>query len=380
MTRVYLIRHGEAEGNIFRRAQGRYNSDLTAKGLRQVAALAERFREERIDALYSSDLRRTMLTAGAVTKYHDLPLRTDPRLREIALGAWEDRPFGDLQHFEPEEMRRFNGDPARWHAEGAETFPAVAQRMRACVLELAERHRGQTVACVSHGMAIRSLLADILDIPSAEIYRIPHGDNTAVSLLEVEDGAMRAVFCNDAGHLGDALSTFARQTWWKARDGEDRNNIWFRPLDPAREPEKYTDFYEKAWRAVHGSLEGFCAAPYLAAARQHAADCPDAIVTIQTPDGAAVGITELDTARGAQEGFGWICLCYVEEAFRRSQLGVQLIGHAVSVFRALGRRAVRLHVFSGNTGAIAFYEEYGFRRIGTAEGVSGTLYLMEREL
>ena len=63
-----------------------------------------------------------------------------------------------------------------------------------------------------------------------------------------------------------------------------------------------------------------------------------------------------------------------------AQLGVQLIGHAVSVFRALGRRAVRLHVFSGNTGALRFYEEYGFRRIGEAAGANGTLYLMEKEL
>ena len=36
---------------------------------------------------------------------------------------------------------------------------------------------------------------------------------------------------------------------------------------------------------------------------------------------------------------------------------------------------------AGNTGALRFYEEYGFRRIGEAEGANGgTLYLMEKEL
>lgn len=380
MTRVYLIRHGEAEGNIFRRAQGHYNSQLTAKGVRQVAALAERFRDERVDALYSSDLRRTMLTAGAITKYHDLTLQTDPRLREIALGEWEDRPFGDLQHFEPEQMGYFNDDPARWCVAGGELFADVTKRMRACVLELAERHAGATVVCVSHGMAIRALLADTLGVPSAEINRVPHGDNTCVSLLEIENGEMRVVFLNDATHLEGELSTFARQTWWREKGGADRNNIWFDPLDPTKEPELYLDFYKKTWRAVHGNLDGFYGAPYLADAKAHAKAHPQAIVTIRLPDGSIAGITELDTRRGAEDGCGWICLCYVEQPLRRAQLGVQLIGHAVSVFRALGRRAVRLHVFSGNTGALRFYEEYGFRRIGEAKGVSGTLYLMEKEL
>lgn len=380
MTRVYLIRHAEAEGNIFRRAQGQYNSQLTAKGLRQVAALAERFRGEKIDALYSSDLRRTMLTAGAITKYHELELQTDPRLREIALGEWEDRPFGDLQHFEPEMMHCFNNDPARWRVAGAETFAEVTKRVRACVLELAARHEGQTIVCVSHGMAIRSLLADTLGVPSAEIDRVPHGDNTCVSLLEVENGAIHVAFFNDASHLQGPLSTFARQTWWREKDGADRNNIWFAPLDPEKEPELYLDFYRKTWCAVHGDLRGFYPEPYLADAKKHARAHPLAIVTIRLPDGSIAGITELDTKRCADEGCGWICLCYVEQPLRRAQLGVQLIGHAVSVFRALGRRAVRLHVYSGNTGALRFYEEYGFRRIGEAAGADGTLYLMEKEL
>ena len=162
MTRIYLIRHGEAEGNIYRRAQGQYESELSAKGERQVAALAERFREEKIDALYSSDLRRTQKTAGAITKYHDLPLHLDARLRELALGAWEDVPFGDLEWRYGEQMDYFNNDPERWHAEGAESFAQLKARMRAVIDELAEKHAGETVVCCSHGMAIRALLSDIL--------------------------------------------------------------------------------------------------------------------------------------------------------------------------------------------------------------------------
>ena len=380
MTKVYLIRHGEAEGNIYRRAQGQYDGAISAKGLRQIAALAERFRDEHIDALYTSDLRRTVATAGAITNYHALEMRPEPRLREIDLGPWEDKPFGDLLYADPVQMHAFNDDPAAWYVPGAETFPHLTQRIRGIVTELAARHDGQTIVCVSHGMAIRSLTADILGVPSREIHRVPHGDNTAVTLLEAEGGALRVVYANDASHLPEELSTFARQSWWKKPGTVDLNNVRFQRLDPKKHPRVYTSFYEKTWRDVHGSLDGFQPSVYLDAAVRHVRACPDALVTILRPDGEMVGVTELDTARGAAEGCGWICLCYVEPECRRMQIGAQLIGHAVSVFRRMERRAVRLSVFEGNEGAIRFYEEFGFRAVGETEGVSSRLLVMEKEL
>ena len=379
MTRIFLIRHAEAEGNIYRRAHGHYDGLISPKGRKQIDALAERLRGEQIDALYSSDLKRTVQTAGAVTKYHDLPLRTDPRLREQGLGSWADVPFGNLSYEYPEQMYNFNNDPANWRAEGAETYADQKRRVRAALTEIAAAHDGETVAVVSHGMAIRAFLADVMGIPSREIWRVPHGDNTAVSLLEYEDGAFRAVYCNDAEHLG-RLSTFARQSWWQNPTVPDPNNVRFRRLDPEKYPGTYLEFYEKTWKAVHGNLNGFQPLLYMDAAMRRARIEPDGLVTILRPDGEAVGALELDTERGRPYGAGWICLCFVEEAFRRHLLGVQLLGHAVSMFRRLGCRSIRLNVFEGNAGAIAFYEANEFRRIGEDEGVDGKLYVMEKEI
>lgn len=130
---------------------------------------------------------------------------------------------------------------------------------------------------------------------------------------------------------------------------------------------------------MHGTTRGFAPALYLENARRHCAELPEAILKALKGE-EVVGITELDPERGADEGFGWISLCYVVEPERRRLLGVQLIGHAVSVFRRMGRRSIRLHVFEENHGAIAFYEEYGFRVIGSSEGVFGPLLLMEKSL
>ena len=94
MTRIYLIRHAEAEGNIYRRIHGHYESSVTLNGLRQIKALAKRFAGVPIDACYASDLIRTRTTAQSITLSHNLPLHCDPRFREANVGIWEDTPFG----------------------------------------------------------------------------------------------------------------------------------------------------------------------------------------------------------------------------------------------------------------------------------------------
>ena len=121
MTKIYVIRHAEAEGNIYRRIHGQYNSKLTRNGYRQIAALERRFADIPIDAVYASDLFRTCETAKALYVPKGLPLHPDPRFRETNVGRWEDTPFGQLDVFEAEQMYYFTHDPAKWRVPGGST-------------------------------------------------------------------------------------------------------------------------------------------------------------------------------------------------------------------------------------------------------------------
>ena len=144
MTTVYLVRHAEAEGNLYRRVHGWYNSLITDNGYRQIAALRGRFADIHIDAVYSSDLFRTMTTAKAVYLSHGLELHTDPGLREISLGAWEDKPWGELERCDAMNLIRFNHSSPDFRVEGGETFAQVQARLKGTVLRLAAAHPGQT--------------------------------------------------------------------------------------------------------------------------------------------------------------------------------------------------------------------------------------------
>lgn len=243
MTTLYLIRHAEAEGNLYRRIHGQFDTNVTPNGRRQIAALARRFAPIHIDACYSSDLTRTQTTAQAIAAPKGLPLQLEPGFREINLGIWEDRPFGWLYAFEQEEMHRFNQEPRLWHVAGAERFEEYTARFIAALTRVAQAHDGGTAAIFSHGAVMRGVMMALF--PEVEI---PHCDNTAVTRLFYDGGAFTLDFFNDNSHLTGNLSTLSRQKWWR-NDGKRQDvNLWFRqergtvPGLTAPEGETYTAY------------------------------------------------------------------------------------------------------------------------------------------
>ena len=211
MTTIYLIRHAEAEGNLHRRIHGWYDALITDNGFAQIAALQRRFQDIPIDAVWSSDLYRTMTTARAVYVPKGLELHTDPGLREVHMGDWEDKPWGELERCDAMNLIRFNHSSPDFRVEGGETFAQVQARLKGAVLRLAAAHPGQTIALFSHGTAIRCLQGALRGLGPGEMDGLGHSDNTAVTCLEVEGERTRTVFENDNSHLPGEISTPARQ-------------------------------------------------------------------------------------------------------------------------------------------------------------------------
>ena len=118
MTRIYIIRHAEAEGNLYRRIHGQYDSLVTPLGYRQIQALEKRFQDIHLDAVYSSDLFRTQTTAKALYLPKGLPLQLEPGLREISMGDWEDDTWGGAARKYPEQMAYFSGGNTHYTSMG----------------------------------------------------------------------------------------------------------------------------------------------------------------------------------------------------------------------------------------------------------------------
>ena len=189
---------------------GALERKITERGKKQIDALAERFKDVHIDAVYSSDLDRARDTAGALLRGRDLELHTTRQLREIHMGVWEGDSWGNLSYQWPTQMYNFNNDPDNWCVPGCESFEQCRVRMTRAIEEIAREHDGQTVGIVAHGMCIKIFLMGVMGIRNDDPEAMMHGDNTSVSLLHYADGKFAVEYYNDNSHLGQ-LSTFARQ-------------------------------------------------------------------------------------------------------------------------------------------------------------------------
>ncbi len=378
MTTIYLIRHAEAEGNLYRRIHGWYDALVTDNGFRQIAALEARFRDIPVDAVYASGLYRTNTTARAVCRPKGLPLRVEPDLREIHMGDWEDRPWGEIYHFEPAEMARFNASDPTWRAPNGESYGDVGERAVRALVRIARAHPDQTVAVFSHGTAIRQILAVVKGVRPEDWNSMGHNDNTAVSCLTWDGEEFRAVFEGDNSHLDESISTLARQHWWRKEGGQAEDvNLWYRPLEWPAGRERYLAAREEAWSSTHVNGPAFRPEDFLSPVRERLSRTPWGVTAAMSGEEPA-GVLELDTLRYQEEGAGYIPFCYIVPERRGQGLGVQLIGQAVSFFRPLGRDKLRLRCAPYNRRAQRFYAKYGFVKVGEEQGGRVPLDILEK--
>lgn len=380
MTRIFLIRHAEAEGNLYRRIHGVTDASLTELGLKQRIPLRQRFEGVKLDAVYSSDLRRAQQTAEALYAPRNLPLRLHPGLREQNMGAWEDECWGWAARFDSAQYDLINRDPESFSVPGSENYSAVLRRFLPALREIAEAHEGGTVAVFSHGSAIRIVLSELLGYGSTGIAKIPHCDNTSVAELSYEGGSFRVLRYNDNSHLPPEMSAFSRDTWWKNEDFKDGRDLYFLPMDVRSDPggKSYLRRYRETWVISHGTDVGFTD-QYLLRARSNAAADPKTVMEAFR-EGVPCGMVELSPLKKAEEGAGHISLLYLEKDFRHMGLGVQLLGQAHSYYKKLGRRYLRLCVADTNDDARSFYVRWGFREASREEGMFGDILILTKDI
>jgi broad specificity phosphatase PhoE len=142
MAVVLLARHGETDWNRERRWQGQTDTPLNDTGRRQAEELAVALDGEPIAAIYASDLARARETAEIVAARLELPVRADPRLREVDVGDWAGLPV-DLR----EDERPLDVFAADRH----DAFAEMVERVTAALREIARAHDGERVLIVTHG-------------------------------------------------------------------------------------------------------------------------------------------------------------------------------------------------------------------------------------
>lgn len=187
---LILIRHGQTDWNIARRYQGQTETDLNGTGIAQMSCAANRLKDQPVNAVVASPLRRAAESAKIVARPHRLPVQTDPNLNELFLGAWQGKPYS---------LRDQNQNWFELAPHGGESGAAFCSRIRTWFENYRFEPESRTIL-VSHGLVIQVLLV-LVSGQSFEYWHSQPIKNGALTVLNRVDGCWSIERFNDDQHL-----------------------------------------------------------------------------------------------------------------------------------------------------------------------------------
>lgn len=166
VTTIYLVRHGETEGNVAQKMQGHADFPLTQKGVEQIHELREKLQDIHFHAIYSSDLLRAKRTAEIIAMERHHEVHTSEKLREQAYGIYDgvdlevylqaqERAVGNFGTLSKEEKDSFS------LGRGFESNKELMLRFIPYIQELSSTYIGKQILVVTHGSVMRNFLIRI---------------------------------------------------------------------------------------------------------------------------------------------------------------------------------------------------------------------------
>ena len=200
MTRLLLVRHGETDLHSARAFVGHRDVDLNASGYEQAEKLAQRLADEKIDYIYSSDLRRAWLTARPIAAKHELGVTVCPELREMDYGSADSLTFDEIKRLYPE----LAGLCANWSLKlqfpGGESVDQLTERLVRFLDKLKQHSAEETVLIVSHGGPLRFMICSLLGL-ELEHWRQFRLDLASLSIVDTYPEVVIISLLNDTSHL-----------------------------------------------------------------------------------------------------------------------------------------------------------------------------------
>ena len=202
MTKIYVVRHCEALGNVNRVFQGTIDLDISDLGAKQLEFLQKRFKNTELDKVYSSPLTRAYKTALAIRGEKDIPVLKREGLRELDGGVIEGRPLAETFTNNPDLADAWDNHPQDFAPQNGEKMTDAYERIFNEIKEIAIENFGKSVAVASHGGVIRCLSCRLLYGSIERLKDTPWCENTGVCLIEFDDDMNPAFsYLSDISHL-----------------------------------------------------------------------------------------------------------------------------------------------------------------------------------
>lgn len=199
MTQIILVRHGETEWNVSEVFRGRCDIGLNEAGVRQAELLADHLIDPKIEAVYSSPLKRALDTAKYMAKRHGLDVTVADGLVDFNYGVWQ-----GLTHQEVKE--RYRALYEQWlekpHLAAipeGESLDEVRKRALGVVDGVISKYSG-TVVLVSHRVVTKVLICSMLGLDTSHFWNIKQ-DVGAITTFDYDGDRFILIRHNDTSHL-----------------------------------------------------------------------------------------------------------------------------------------------------------------------------------
>lgn len=192
-TKLYLIRHGQSEGNKAKAFLGHKDLDLTELGHIQAENAAGFFKDIDVDVIYSSDLIRAYNTAIHTAKLKGLDVIKNKNLREIYAGQWEGRTFTELETVFADSFGKWREDCGNSACPGGESTAELQKRIVGEITKIAEENQGKTILFFTHATPIRVFKGYCDGCGLDGIKDVPWATNASVTYAEYENGKLTLI-------------------------------------------------------------------------------------------------------------------------------------------------------------------------------------------
>ncbi len=203
-TRLCIVRHGETAWNAEHRVQGQLDIPLNEIGLRQAQAVGRTLKDERFDAIYSSDLVRARQTAQPSANLFSMKILLEKDLRERHYGIFERLTYAEVKVRYPEDYARFEARDPEYAFRTGERLKDFSARSIAVISRIVNEHEDENILVFTHGGVLDKLYRFITGLPlSAERnFGIP---NAGLNRVELTPSGWQIRSWADAAHLERAL-------------------------------------------------------------------------------------------------------------------------------------------------------------------------------
>lgn len=171
MTKLFLVRHGETVANKAQILQGHQGGELNDTGRAQAREVAEKMKDEKIDAFVASDLNRAIQTCEIIASPHGVTredITTTPLLRERDWGSFTGKFIPDLEH-------------AEW-PDDVESLEHMKNRAKEFLAWLKGRYPDKVVLAVGHGIINKAIQSVYYGKPMNEIQKMHNAEVRVLTL------------------------------------------------------------------------------------------------------------------------------------------------------------------------------------------------------